>query len=315
MSSDSPPPTDDRDRDLGFGTVVANASHWRMLNRDGSFNAVRRGLGWRHLVNLYYSLLAMTWPRFFLLTTAAFLATNALFALAYLGLGSAALEGAFADQPFRQAFFFSVHTLSTLGYGSIVPASTGANVVVTLEVLTGVFGLALVAGIVFARFSRPMARIAFSRNAVVAPYEGMTAMMFRIANLRRSQIIELRAKVMLSRFEVDAEGERHRRFYDLPLERRKVMFFPLSWTIVHPIDEDSPLSGFDEDRCGESEAEFMVLLSGIDEAFSQTVHARSSYVSQEVVWNARFRRILELPQDSHEPISVDVSRIDEIERL
>jgi len=315
MTSEPQAHPDERDRDLGFGTVVADATHWRLLNRDGTFNVVRRGLGWRHVISLYYSLLAMTWPRFFLLTTAGYLVSNVVFALAYQGIGPGALEGAFADQPFRQAFFFSVHTLSTVGYGNIVPASTAANMLVTLEVLVGLFGLALVAGVVFARFSRPMAKMVFSRNAVVAPHQGKTALMFRIANLRRSQIIELRAKVILSRFEVDAAGKRHRRFYDLPLERSKVAFFPLSWTIVHPLDDASPLADCDDDRCAESEAEFMVLLTGIDEAFSQAVHARSSYVTREIVWNARFRRILELPQDSHDPISIDVSRIHEIERL
>lgn len=274
----------DPDRDLGFGAVVADSSRQRLLNRDGSFNVQRKGLAWRHIVSLYYTLLSLTWPRFILLTGLAYLATNGIFAVAYLLAGPGALEGTLSDRPFLQAYFFSVATLSTVGYGNIAPLSLSAHLLVTLEIMVGLFGVAVVAGLVFTRFSRPMAEIVFSRQAVVAPYQDMTALMFRIANLRRSQIIELSAKVLFSRFEVDERGQKHRRFYDLALERSKVTFFPLSWTIVHPIDEESPLNGEGMQSCLSAEAEFLVLLSGIDESFSQTVHARTSYLSNEIVW-------------------------------
>lgn len=304
----------DRDRDLGFGSVVADASHQRLLNRDGSFNVERRGLAWRHIVSLYYTLISLTWPRFVGLVSLAYLGVNALFAMAYLLAGPGALEGALGSRPFLQAYFFSVETVSTVGYGNIAPVSVAAHAIVTLEIMVGLFGVALVAGLVFARFSRPMAEIIFSHNAVVAPYHGGRALMFRIANLRRSQIIELTAKVMFSRFEIDANGQKHRRFYSLELERRKVTFFPLSWTIVHPIDEESPLAGEGMESCRDSQAEFLVLLTGIDESFSQAVHARTSYLSNEVIWNARFRSILELREGTR-PVSIDVSRIHEWELL
>ena len=316
MQSESPPDADgaERDRDLGFGTVVADATHQRLLNRDGSFNVRRTGLAWRHVVSLYYSLLSLTWPRFILLTSVAYLGINAAFAVAYLLVGPGALEGVLSDRPFLQAYFFSVETISTVGYGNIAPISVWAHVLATMEIMAGLFGIALVAGLVFARFSRPMAEFVFSRNAVVSPYQGKTALMFRTANLRRSQIIELSAKVIFSRFETDKKGQKHRRFYDLDLERRKVTFFPLSWTIVHPIDAQSPLHDVDEVSCHAAEAEFMVLLTGIDESFSQAVHARTSYISREVVWNARFKSILELTE-GETTVSIDVSRIDEFERL
>ena len=265
------------DRDLGFGSAVADSTHKRLLNRDGSFNVRRKGLAWRHVVSLYYSLLNLTWPRFILLICLANLGLNAFFAVAYLLAGPGALEGALGGRPFLQAYFFSVETLSTVGYGNIAPVSVTAHLLVTLEIMTGLFGIALVAGLVFARFSRPMAEFVFSRNAVIGPYQDKTALMFRTANLRRSQIIELSAKVIFSRFEVDEQGRKHRRFYELTLERRKVAFFPLSWTIVHPIDDKSPLKGQGTRSCLSADAEFMVLLTGIDESFAQTVHARTSY--------------------------------------
>ncbi len=306
--------TEAQDRDLGFGAAVADTTMSRLLNRDGSFNVVRRGLAWRHVVSLYYTLLNLSWPRFVLLTIAAYLVVNTVFALAYVFAGPGALAGPFGQHPFLQAFFFSVQTISTVGYGTISPVSISANVLVTVEIMVGLFGIALMAGLVFARFSRPMAEIVFSRNAVVAPYREITALMFRIANQRRSQIIELSAKVIFSRWELNSKGERHRQFYDLELERRKVTFFPLSWTIVHPIDTESPLYHFGKADCAEAQAEFLVLLTGIDETFSQSVHARSSYISDEVVWNARFTKILE-PPSGNRPLAIDISRIHDIEPL
>lgn len=304
----------ERDLDLGFGSIVADSARQRLLNRDGSFNVVRKGLAWRQIVSLYYTLLSMSWPRFLAATLCGYLGVNLLFAVAYLLVGPDALAGPMTGQPFLRAFFFSVHTLSTVGYGNLTPATLAANVLVTLENVVGLFGVALTAGLVFARFSRPMAEIAFSRNAVVAPYRDGTALMFRIANLRRSQIIELNAQVLFSRLEPREPGEQHRRFYSLELERGKVTFFPLSWTIVHPIDESSPLKGQGAATCAENEAELLVLLTGIDETFSQTVHVRTSYLSSDIVWNARFRRIFEF-QDGGRLISMDVSRIHDIERL
>ncbi len=298
------------DLDLGFGSVVADESRRRLLNRDGSFNVVRHGLGWRGALSLYHSLLTLSWPLFLLLVLAAYLATHVVFAVLYTLCGPDALTGVPATTGREQAlraFFFSVHTLSTIGYGQIVPASLSANLLMTVESMAGLFGLALVTGLVFARFSRPTADIVFSRQAVVAPYRGITAFEFRIANQRRNQLVELEAKVLFARLEGEP-GNRKRRFYDLDLERRKVTFFPLSWTLVHPIDDDSPLHGLGPEDLADSEAEFLVMLTGIDETFSQTVHARSSYKPGEVVWQARFDDIYQRI-GRRGPLAIDVRRI------
>ena len=189
--------------------------------------------------------------------------------------------------PFWRDFFFSVETLSTIGYGNIVPVGAGPNVVVTIEALAGLMGFAIATGLVFARFSRPTANILFSSHAVVAPYQNITALEFRVANARSNELIEISAKVMLSRFE-NVDGVHTRRYYPLGLERDGVVFLPLTWTVVHPIDEQSPLHGETIETLQKSNAEILVLLKAFDETFSTIVQTRTSYTFDDVVWGARF---------------------------
>ncbi len=210
-----------------------------------------------------------------------------------------------------QAFFFSVHTFSTIGFGNILPATAAANFVVTAESLIGLLSFALATGLIYARFSRPTAAILFSQHAVVAPYqESKRAFMFRIANSRQNQLIEVAAKVLLTRFEENELGIRTRRYYQLQLERNSVTFFPLTWTVVHPIDENSPLNGVTPEQLAASNAEFLVLLSGTDETFSQVVHARSSYRYNELVWGAKFGNLF---GRQHSELIVDMRKFHKIE--
>jgi inward rectifier potassium channel len=304
------------ERDLGFGAVVASQSRRRLLNRDGSFNVAREGMGLVDRLNPYHSLITMSWPRFLALMASTYIALNLLFAAAYLACGPDALLGGTSDMPrggLLQAFFFSVHTFATIGYGTIAPHTIAANIVVTLESLVGLLSVAIATGLIFSRFSRPQAKIRFSEHALIAPYRGGRAFEFRIANGRGSQVIELRAQVMFSRLEL-RDGTRSRQFYPLELERQRVVFFPLSWTIVHPIDERSPLNGLSSAMLTETEAEFLVLLSGIDETFSEPVHTRTSYRSDEVVWDARFSSVFR-EQQPGEPIAIDVTKLDRYERV
>lgn len=303
-------------QDLGFGSVVASSSADRLLNRDGTFNTRREGLGFIRSLHVYDLLLKMSWPRFLLLVAAAYLASNAVFALAYLGLGPEALESSVSSGQgvsFRRAFFFSVHTLSTVGYGNIVPASLGANVLMTLQSIVGIFGVALTTGLVFARFARPTAKILFSANAIVAPYHGDgRGLMFRIANQRSTQLIEVEATVVFSKM-VEEQGRRLRRFFPLALERSKVVFFPLAWTIVHPIDEDSPLHELSSEECLSSDAELLILLKGIDETFSQSVHTRSSYKAREILWSVKFADIY--LREGQNIVGIDLGRLSELNQL
>jgi inward rectifier potassium channel len=306
-----------RDRDLGFGSVVSRESRQRLLNRDGSFNVVRSGLGFLESFAPYHLLLSISWLGFFGVVIASYVAINLVFAFAYLACGADALVGSGAGMMggrFGQAFFFSVETFATIGYGQIAPNGVPANMVVTIEALVGLMYQALATGLLFARFTRPTAAVLFSDRAVVAPYNEGQALMFRIVNRRRNEIIQLEAQVLLSAMEPDGRGGAVRRYTALALERNKVTFFPLSWTIVHPIDGASPMTGRTREELERAEAEILVLLTGVDEALEQTVHARSSYRADEIVWNARFRSMF-LTAASGDRVSVDVSRVHEIEEL
>ena len=198
--------------DLGFGSVVSNQPQLRLLNRDGSFNVVRPRSQWLRNFSGYHRLLTISWPRFFLLVLLVYVGINVIFAEAYYLLGPQALVGNIQTSNFVRAFFFSIHSFATIGYGNIVPVGVMANLLVAFEALVGLVGLAVVTGMVFARFSRPVADIVFSRNAVVAPYRDITGFEFRVVNARENQLIELHATVVFSRFE-NVDGRVHSHLY------------------------------------------------------------------------------------------------------
>src|SRR5512140_931064 len=230
----------DETKDLGFGSRVAQESRTRLLNRDGGFNVRRRGVSFFRSLALYHTLLTVSWPVFYAILAVSFLLFNTLFAVSYLLAGDNALAG-ITEANFLgrvvDAFFFSVQTSTTIGYGHIFPQSLAANILASAEVMISLLGFALATGLLFSRVSRPNAHIIFSRSAIVAPYRGITALEFRIANERRNELIEVEMTVVLSRIEDGVQGKT-RKFYELKLERESVIFFPLSWTIVHPIMQD-----------------------------------------------------------------------------
>jgi inward rectifier potassium channel len=315
--TDHPHDHPDEANDLGFGAVVTRESRRRLLNRDGTFNVRRTGLRFWQSLSAYHYLLTISWPRFLGWVVASYLAANAVFASVYVMAGDGALAGTHGGslgRRFVEDFFFSVHTLATIGYGSISPKSLAANIIVTFETLIGLVGVAVMAGISFARFSRPVANILYSRNALIAPYRGGRGFMFRIVNRRSSQIIDLSARVLLSRRKRDGATSNDREFIALRLERDSVAFFPLAWTIVHPIDADSPIAGWTSEDVMECDAEFLVLLNGFEETFSQTVHARSSYKATEIVWGAKFITMFN-PPDPDGEVSVDIRKLHDIERV
>jgi len=311
------PEEEARDRDLGFGSVVSRSSRERLLNRDGTFNVTKTGRRWTDAF-APHELLRISWARFICLIIIVYLLLNVVFAALFvlfgpddlLGPGTQMLGGRLS-----QAFFFSIQTFATIGYGQIGPNGLAANLIVTVEALVGMMYQALATGLLFARFARPSASILFSRHAVIAPYSGGLSLQFRIANLRRNQIIELAAQAMYSAMEPDGRGGLVRRFTLLPLERNKVVFFPLSWTIVHPLDQTSPFNGKTREELIAVKAEILVLLSGIDETFEQTVHARSSYRADEIVWHARFKSIYLPVAPESSGVAIDLKLIDEIESV
>jgi inward rectifier potassium channel len=288
-----PKAPDDPSSDLGFGRVVSSQRELRLLNRDGSFNVQRRGRGLRSFL-AYSNLVSTTWSRFFLFVAVVYLTLNGCFALLYDACGTGGLVNTLDTgiySPFLKAFFFSIHTSATIGYGSTVPVGLATNILVALESVVSLLGLAVVTGLVFARFSRPVADILFSQKAVMSWIGNLRAFQFRIINTRNNQIIDLHVRLLVSRFETNASGAAVRRYYPLNLERESVVFFPLSWTIVHIIDKDSPLYGVTQDELCASGAEFLILLTGMDETFSQVVNTRSSYRANEIIWDAKFTDI------------------------
>ncbi len=297
-------------QDFGIGAAVARETRGRTLGKDGKFNVRRAGLGFFESWSAYHWALNLTWPRFLTLLAGGYVALNVVFALLYRACGPAALPGPADDpmtSPFLKAFFFSVETFGTIGYGHVSPRGVPANLLMMLESFISLLGLALITGIVFARFARPMAKIYFSEVAVIAPYQGITAFMFRIANMRRSELLEVRPRVSLSRSRPDGKKITDREFHELSLERDHVVFVPLSWTIVHPIDESSPLFGVTPEQLKASDAEFMIYLTALDETFSQVVHARASYRSEEVVFGAKFTNVID--KDAAGIVRVDVRRV------
>lgn len=301
--------------DLGFGEKVARESRLRFLNRDGSFNVRRRGLRQISTLNLYHYLLTMNWTVFLGLVLVLYFLSNIVFGLIYASLGSGSLvdtsEIPMTDM-FVRSFFFSVQTFATIGYGTIHPVGILPNLVVTIESYYSLLVNALITGLVFARFSRPTAKIIFSDRAIIAPYRGGTGFMFRIVNSRNSQLLEAKAQVLFTRM-IEKDGTLIRKFDMLELERANVSFLPLSWTVVHPIDEHSPMFDMTAADFEKKDAEILVMISAIDETFAQTVHTRSSYKAKEVKFGYKFSNIYRELRDG-EPLSIDIRRLSKIEK-
>lgn len=306
----------DEDRDLGFGSVVAGESRQRLLNQDGSFNVSRTGLPFLSSLNIYHTVISMSWKEFIGLTLLLYFLSNVFFGFLYSLFGAESLidtsEIPTANLLLR-GFFFSVQTFATIGYGTIHPVGVLPNLLVTVESYYSMIITALITGIVFARFARPTARILFSEVAVVAPYRGIEGLMFRMVNGRSSQLIEIEAQVLFVRF-VEIDGKVTRRFDMLDLERKRVTFFPLAWTIVHPIDEHSPLYNLTGEDLRKTDAEILVLLSATDETFASIVYTRSSYKAAEIHFDSKFKNIYN-PVEEGAQLSVNIKKLSQIEKI
>lgn len=296
-------------KDLGFGSKVYNR-HLRMLNPDGTANVQKLGRPWFRPYDFYQTLIGMSWWKFMLAVMAFYVAENIVFSLLYVLIGVEHLAGAEGETPFEQyldAFFFSAQTVTTLGYGRIAPVGTLTSVVAAIESLLGVMGFALVTGLFYGRFSRPVARIVFSTEAVVAPYGDGKALMFRLVNERSSQLIEVEAVVSVAYMR---PGEAKRQFRRLDLELDKVTFLPLAWTVVHPLTPDSPLYHFGAEEYGVNGVEVIVLIKAFDDSFGTTVYARRSYVASEVRWDHKF---VVMTGANAEATTLDLRRLSEVE--
>jgi len=301
------------DKELGFGTKTS-AQKTRLINPDGSFNIKRIEQSRWNSTSIYHALISMSWLKFNLIIFCYFIVINLIFAVTYYfaGLeGLRGIEGETEIDKFLEAFFFSTQTVSTVGFGRLSPGSHSISIIAAIESLVGLLGFAIVTGVIYGRFSRPKARIIFSKKAIVAPFKDGAAFQFRIANkMRNSQISDIEARVTVAKLELE-NGVLIRRFRPLELEIKKIIFFPMTWTINHPIDENSPLYGMTAKDLLESDAEFMILLSGFDDTFSQTVSSRFSYTQEEVAYGAKFISVF--GQNEEGQTTQDLNKISDYE--
>jgi inward rectifier potassium channel len=273
---------------------------FHLIERNTADQVVRLGVERAWFGDLYHRTLTIGWPGFFAIGAATYVAANVVFAALYLlqpGSISKAHPGSLAD-----AFFFSVQTMATIGYGIMAPATFYANLLMTLETAVGLMFVAMTTGLVFARFSRPTARVLFSNVAVVGPYNGVPTLSIRIANQRKNQMLAAEVTMTLVRDEVSDEGELTRRFYDLALVRDRSPVFALTFRVMHPIDADSPLRGMNYETLAEQNAEIVVIAGGLDETMVQPVTARTSYLPHEILWAHRFVDIFGWTEDGRRAI-------------
>ncbi len=289
----------------------ANARASRMIVRGRGARIRRVGMSDHPMRDIYHLALTISWARFLLVFLVLYLLVNLAFAGLYvadLGDISGARPGNFAD-----AFFFSVQTLATIGYGGMTPADLYANILVTLESIVGITLVALATGLMFARFSRPTARVMFSEVAVIGPRDGVPTLMLRMANQRRNQILQANVVLSLLRDEMTEEGEVMRRFHDLKVQRASTPVFALSFTVMHEITPESPLYGETAQSLAAEDAELVISVTGIDETMSQTVHARHSWGANEIRFGHRFVDILGWLEDGSR--AIDFTRFHDTETV
>ncbi|MBK9401268.1 MAG: ion transporter [Bacteroidetes bacterium] len=291
--------------EFGFGTTT-NSSGKRILNKDGSANILRLGEPRFNIINIYHSLITMRWWKFNLVVFLFYIATNTLFSLIYYFIAPNGIAGMIFTsewEHFLEVFFFSAQSLTTVGYGRLNPIGTFTSSMAAIESMIGLLGFALATGLLYGRFSRPTAKLIYSDNILIAPYthttlslNAPTALMFRIANARTNQLIEVEA-LLLFAYNEEVNGKIFRRFQRLKLEVEKINLLAMSWTVVHPINEESPLKELTAKDYETLDAEFMVNIKAIDDTYVQQVYSRTSYKWQELIRNAKFHSIISTADD------------------
>ena len=297
--------SEDELRDFGFGTKVV-ARNQRLMHADGSSNVRKKGLNFFENIQFYHSLIKMSWTKFNLIVLFSYLVMNIFFASMYMLVGIENLAGVMGQtlfDKFTDAFFFSAQTLTTLGYGRINPVGNMASTVAAIESMFGLLGFALATGLLYGRFSRPRARLVFSKNAIIAPYQGINGWMFRFASKSHSNLIEVEVSIILTMI-VKENGVDTRKFFPLELERNKITMLSMSWTVVHPIDEKSPLRDLTSADLENSDAEFLIFFKAFDDTFADTIHSRASYRYDEVIFGAKFITVIGTGSDGSPELNI-----------
>ncbi|MFL9484729.1 ion channel [Chitinophagaceae bacterium LWZ2-11] len=276
--------------DTGFGSSASNIGG-RFINKDGSYNLKREGIPFWRKLSLYHTMLTMPLWKFMSIIVIFFLSINLIYTCFYFLVGISGLQGIIAVtgwQKFKEVYFFSTETFTTVGYGRINPMGDGVNLIAAFEAMTGFLSFALATGLIYGRFTKPKLHLVFSEHAVIAPYKDKTGLMFRLATYKdHHALTNVEIKVNLALL-LQENGTPTFKFYELELERAKVDSLMMNWTVVHPIDEKSPLLGFTYEDIEAADLEVYVLVRGFDDVYSNTVQQRSSYTFREVKFNAKF---------------------------
>jgi inward rectifier potassium channel len=276
--------------DTGFGT---NASDYggRFVNRDGSFNLRKEGVPFWERFSIFHTMLNMPNWKFIALILGFFLAINLAYTSIYLLIGTEGFTGMIANtgwQKFKEVYFFSTETFTTVGYGRVNPVGDGANFIASIEAMSGFLSFAVATGLIYGRFSKPKAYINFSNHAVISPYQDKTALMFRFVSYKDNHVltnVEIKVNIGL---QVEENNKHVYKFFDLHLERSRVDSLPMNWTVVHPIDENSPFVGFSFEDMKAADVELYVLVRGFDDSYSAVVLQRTSYTFDEIIFNKKF---------------------------
>ena len=260
-------------------------------------------------------MITMNWFSFFVVITVLFVVINMLFTGLYLTLDKNQINGILKYDTwgyFFEMFFFSTQTITTVGYGRVSPIGLEANSIAAIESMIGVILFAFATGLSYARFARPRPKIVYSSNMVVGPFQGGEALMVRVVNYKKNQLVDMTAEFVLT-INIKMEGKPTRFFYELPLEQEKIGMMMMSWVIVHKITEDSPLNGLSREDLEQSDAEVLVMIKGADDILSQNVFSRTSYNTSKIIWNAEFISINEI--DDVGNLEIDISRMHEYRML
>ncbi|HEX8357147.1 MAG TPA: ion channel, partial [Segetibacter sp.] len=276
--------------DTGFG-IQANRIGGRFVNKDGSINLRKEGMSFFKRISIYSWLLELSLPRLLVIIMFFYLVINVLFTILYLLAGTNQLQGFVTTsgwQQIREIFFFSTQTFTTVGYGRINPVGAMADLIAAIESLAGWLSFALVTGLIYGRFTRPKAYLAFSENALISPYKNDTGLMFRMVPYKSNHHLT-DARVVVNAAFIAMEGDKQvYQFYELKLERSRIDTLSMNWTVVHPIDEESPLWNFTQEEMRSADLELYVQVTGFDHIFSNVVMQRTSYTFEEIVWDAKF---------------------------
>ncbi len=289
-------------RSTGFGSNVKNESE-RLITKNGKFNIKKEGLTFFEKFNLFHALINMPTIPFFLCLMLGFFLLNLFFTGTYLVVGLDNLQGT-TNNDFFDAFYFSAQTLTTVGYGGLHPTGKIISLIASLEAFIGLLGFAISTGLLYGRFSKPKPKIMFSENALVSPYQDIKGLMVRVANPKNNQLINISAKMMYSQIE-ESNNQKTRKFYPLDLEIEKISLFVTSWTVVHPITENSPLFQLSHKNIDDRKGELILLLSAYDESYSQDLHTRTSYKPEEIIENAKFKSVIGFNEDEQSVIYLD----------